>query len=664
MTNARNPFHYLYVGERVSALEFTDIFSTELVQHALPLFQPGNVVLTGANGMGKSMLFKLFQPEVRIAYQEAGKAFPVPGEAGTFIAAGININTAKCNEFGNRRTPEGDHVQELMFGDFFNYFIVGDILNAISLLASNTAVAEALGIQFDDEQRAAFAAAVTADPVWQGYLDGVDGYSALKSAIGGRIQLYRRYMNGNDIDLDPRVARTKTSAGAPMDSVVAALKAVGAVPAGMPFYILVDQYEELATITDADHRKADYRAVVNKVLNSRDPTISYRIGTRGYGWRDHTHVFGTDARLELERDYKLVELEARLRRSENGRTSVFIDFARDVFRRRIEHAAGTGMGIEPHLSPAEMFGRSLTPADEARHITGPAPEARRSIVEIEPDWPAALRESLLALAEEDPLSARLGEAWVRQKGPDKSGPGRPWEDKPYWRKERNEVALLQIAGRRRQRAVLCGEEDIVALSGGNVLLFLSICQMIWDFASQASRREDRRPDLPIGREIQTIAIIRAGRTWLDRIPTEYGRSDDRSRLVQKMGEKFADILLPDRRISNPGQNGISLEIDELDARPDIRRLLVEAVDYGNLVMTEHANRSGRARRRKFYLNPLYCPIFRIPVQRTKEPLYLPVSVFENWLAEAGIIEKAAPNRRQARGDDSGPMLDLFGDDGE
>ena len=74
----RNPFHYLYVGERVSAQEFTDIFSTELVQHSLPLFQPGHVVLSGPNGMGKSMLFNLFQSGVRIAYEKAGKPFPLP----------------------------------------------------------------------------------------------------------------------------------------------------------------------------------------------------------------------------------------------------------------------------------------------------------------------------------------------------------------------------------------------------------------------------------------------------------------------------------------------------------------------------------------------------------------------------------------------------------
>jgi hypothetical protein len=286
------------------------------------------------------------------------------------------------------------------------------------------------------------------------------------------------------------------------------------------------------------------------------------------------------------------------------------------------------------------------------------------VVQNEPDWPSDVITVLKTLANDDPLSARLGEAWIRQKGVGSpiSLDALPWNDKPYWRKERVEVALLQIAGTRRQRAILSGEEDILALSGGNILIFLSICQLIWDFASQASKRDDKQPETPIKWQIQTIGSFRAGRNWLDRITSEYGRSDDRFKLIQKMGEKFAAILLPDRKMSNPGQNGISLSIEELRSKPEILRFLVEAVDYGNLVMTEHTTRSkDRRRRLKFYLNPLYCPLYRIPFQRFKEPLYLSISDFEEWLTEAGIIERLErpkPGKRNPKISDT-PLLDLL-----
>lgn len=662
---ARNPFQQLYVGESLSPTEFTDIFSTALVKHAMPLFEPGHVVLTGTNGMGKTMLFKLFDPEVRLAYAAARKPFPVPDPAGRFIAATINVNTSRCNDFGNRRAPAGENAQELMFGDFLNYFIVIDMLRSVETLAGDVETAAALGLRFDEEARRELAAAIRADPVWEGYLEDAAGYDDLRTRMERRLLLYRRFMNGNEVTLNSEVATTKTSVGEPIRKVVIHLRAASVVPGDLPFFVIIDQYEELASINSPDGRKADYRSVVNKMLNSRDPTVSYRIGTRGYGWRNHLRIFGTDMRLEEERLFKKVELEARLRRTENANVSVFPEFAKDVFRRRVKHAACNGVTIDEGTRIADMFGRSLAPTEVARVLAGSNEESRKRIVVSEPEWPEEVTTFLKELATREPLSAKLGEVWIRQKGvPDELDPDRlPWEMKTYWKKERVEVALLQIAGSRQQRMVFAGEEDILALSGGNILLFLSICQLIWDYASQASEAETKEPDLPIKWEVQTVGIFRAGRNWLDRITSEYGRSLSRFRLVQKLGEEFAEALLSDRKISNPGHNGVSLAIDELGSKPEIFDFLIEAVDFGNLVTSEHANRSDRRRRYKFYLHPLYCPVFRIPYQRIKEPIYLPLDKFEDWLAEASIIEKLdRPSAKKSQGDPpSAPLLDLLAD---
>ena len=54
-----NPFFELYVGDRLSSSEFVNIFSPFLVEHAEALFLPGNVVVKGVQGSGKSMLLKL-----------------------------------------------------------------------------------------------------------------------------------------------------------------------------------------------------------------------------------------------------------------------------------------------------------------------------------------------------------------------------------------------------------------------------------------------------------------------------------------------------------------------------------------------------------------------------------------------------------------------------
>ena len=91
-------------------------------------------------------------------------------------------------------------------------------------------------------------------------------------------------------------------------------------------------------------------------------------------------------------------------------------------------------------------------------------------------------------------------------------------------------------------------------------------------------------------------------------------------------------------MSNPGHNGISFSIEDLRNNIDVYQFLLQAVDYGNLTMVEHATRyRNRKRRLKFYLNPLYCPIFRIPYQHTKEPKYISVDTLRQWLADLDLL---------------------------
>ena len=656
---ATNPFHHLYAGEKVNPAEFVQIFSSRLVEHANPIFQAGHVVLSGIQGSGKSMLYKLFDPAVRIAYAHSGEPFPVAESFSNYIGAGINVNTARCNEFGNRRVADDVTAKETLFGDFFNYLVCTDILWSVSVLGKNDFVRREIGISWDVERIQYFVEIVRDDPVWEGYLSKTATMEELRQQMRVREHKYRRFLNFNDRELDPEVSNSRTSVGEPAKVIARALRNSGIVSEKTELFILVDQYEELATINDQEDG-ADYRSVVNKCI-SRDPTLSYRIGTRGYAWRDHTNVFGSKGHLEQDRDYKLVELDVKLRDQEVGKTSVYPDFANDVFLRRLKFSATPGSRRANAKRISDALGNSLLPRDEALSLAGKSPA---SVLRIEDDWPSWTIEQLEELARDDPLSAKLGEIWYRQKGVP-SEPAEPvWETKAkqYWKKERIEMALLKIAGKRQQRAIYSGEGDILSLSGGNILVFLSLCQYIWDYASQASSNRGTAPELPISETIQTISVFQTARTWLDRIPSDYGRSDDRCRLIQMLGEKFATWLHNDEKMSNPGQNGISLSIEELRQNPDIFLFLVEAVDYGNLTMIEHATRSkDRKRRLKFYLNPLYCPIFRIPYQHTKEPKYIRCRVLRDWLAEAGILNKiySPLKRSKSYADVQLPLLDLM-----
>ena len=365
---ATNPFHHLYAGEKVNPAEFVQIFSNKLVEHANPVFQAGHVVLSGVQGSGKSMLYKLFDPAVRIAYADLGEPFPVASEFANYIGAGINVNTARCNEFGNRRVADDVTAKQILFGDFFNYLVCSDILRSVCLLAENNTVRKDLAIDWNDQKIQGFVELVRNDPVWEGYLSEASTMAELQVRMRDREHKYRRFLNFNDRELDPEVANSKTSIGEPAKVIARALRSSGIISEKTELFILVDQYEELATINDQEDG-ADYRSVVNKCI-SRDPTLSYRIGTRGYAWRNHINVFGSKGHLEQDRDYKLVELDVKLREQEASKTSIYPDFANDVFLRRLKFLATPGSRRANAKRISDALGNSLLPREEARSLAG------------------------------------------------------------------------------------------------------------------------------------------------------------------------------------------------------------------------------------------------------------------------------------------------------
>ena len=104
MISNSNPFAELYVTESVGTDTFATLFSPVLARetqtHAL--FQPGNIVLIGLQGSGKTALMNLLRPEVMIAYRRLGAEWPLPDGLSMFVAAGINLNSSKARDFGQR----------------------------------------------------------------------------------------------------------------------------------------------------------------------------------------------------------------------------------------------------------------------------------------------------------------------------------------------------------------------------------------------------------------------------------------------------------------------------------------------------------------------------------------------------------------------------------
>ena len=229
------------------------------------------------------------------------------------------------------------------------------------------------------------------------------------------------------------------------------------------------------------------------------------------------------------------------------------------------------------------------------------------LIQIDQSWSVETKDRLTKLAKSDSLSARLGEAWLRQKGDQFDLNVRngelPWQVQEYWKKERIEIALLQLASSGQQRPIYAGKVDICDFSNGNILTFISINQHIWaEFFKYETKAQTGPLSVPeIGVDLQSSGIFNASTHWYRRIERETGRNDERVRFIRESAQFLRERVMSDRNLTYPGASGFSLKDSELDQVPSLRDFLGELVDYGNLMVVEHTSKeSNKAVRKKAY----------------------------------------------------------------
>ncbi len=650
-----NPFQELYVTDDPDPKVYVGLFSNVLVEHVMLLFRPGNVLLKGVQGTGKSMLLSLLRPKIRLAYHEAGVEFPIPKELRTFIGAGINLSRSGILNFGHRPIDKDYDEQEmpLYFGDFLNYFIVEDILTTIQTQARHPDVFDGF---VNTRKLAEFANELSKQDCWFKYLDGCCDYDSVLSKIQGRLKQYRRYHTNRLFNLDVEITRSKTDAGEPIARTAQLLKEIGIVPKDTNFFVRIDQLEILLrgdiVNKELGHK---YRQIINKVIGGRDARVSYRIGTRRYDWDKELKLYGMDNKLENLRDYKIVDIDGVLRRSEDIRSWIFPEFAKDVFRKRFEHSGLIDSSTTSNDILEHIFGGRYGASEKLAHYLHNKKNPDK-ILSIEEKWPDLWKDFLRELFKEDVLEAVLASTWVRQRGVKGLSGNRlklsPPSDKPwnnqYWRKERIQQTLMQIASRAAQRMVWAGKDDIIGLSSGNISIFLSICYEIWETFLRTERRKKEieridplSEDMQVDAFIQSMGIHNASNVWFQKI-SEQPDGDDRQRFITFLGNRFKIWLSNDKAMSYPGRNGFSVAnelFQEFEECHVLRNFLNDAVDYGDLYDAPHTTKKGdRKDRTKWYLAQILSPFFQIPHQHIKEPYYLEnISELYEWIVKKSKV---------------------------
>jgi hypothetical protein len=659
----RNPFQELYFSDSVEEEAFVELFSPVPLTSAIhPLFQEGNVVLSGTQGCGKSMLLRLFFPEIRIAYAAKGVPFPVADRAARFVSAGVNLVKSALCDIGQVTLGKGDahDIERLpyFFGDLFNYWVIRDLFTNLQKIAKHEAVFDGI-VQMDRRDR--FADCLVQQDCWFGLLDGCASFEDIEKRIAARIEAYRRWMMMNDHErgVPDEIATRKTAVGEPIARTVECLKRTGVLAKDANVFVRVDQLEELHQQPLERQRKLreGFRQMLNRAFSARDARLHYRIGTRRYGWNrpDQLIVHGSGARLENRRNYFELDLDEEFARKEVRRSWSFPKFAADVFRRRVNYSFDDSATPDEELF-ARIFGRPPTPQDRAERFApksrSPLAIDRVCLLDESEAWTDEWKSWLSKLADENPLDAVLAAAWGRQTGgnsrklPNRSQrpPNSDAWKKKWWRKERLMQAVLQLAARRAQRLLFWGSDDVIALSGGNIMVFLHLCHTVWDLylKEENLKPEAKRGDLMCGKGIpvdtQAAGLQSASRQWHDKLGEQPG-GDVRRRLIDQLGRHLRERLRDDLPMRYPGANGFSLRVDQLESNENhaLWAYLRDAVGYGDLVSAPHTTKNSRGEARvKFYLNPVLSPYFQIPAAHTKEPLYWNVDQLMVLVREAKI----------------------------
>ncbi len=242
------------------------------------------------------------------------------------------------------------------------------------------------------------------------------------------------------------------------------------------------------------------------------------------------------------------------------------------------------------------------------------------------------------------LDLRLAGSWAlqsRQKGIRdaeiiKELEEAPWKKKVWWRKERIEIALLQVASLANQKRRYFGWETVMYLSGANISVFLLICAEIWDVSTKMGL--DPLKDCPLLPTVQADGVFVASEKWRNRDKNERVGGSQRYQVLSILGALIHKVLIRDLAISNPGHSGFSLRETELTG--DKRRggrIHSQCCQLGHIGGTHHTSKlKGDVTRRKWYLHPLLSPVFAIPYKRVKEPLYVKIDDVRAWIFGTGV----------------------------
>lgn len=640
----RNPFHDPLVTELIEEPErYSEMFSERiLVGETLEVFQPVNVVLVGPQGSGKSMILNLIRYIVLSEWISKHGKPPTPlKHISPFFGISVNLVRANFHVFGRRsvsrmmgRGDADQAVDAACAADFLSHYLFREFLNGIKFILSDKGprLRDWLGIDRKSLESETFVNTMASWNAWFGYYSSCNSLDALLSKCEERLYIWRSFLNVNRDDIPKDVWESKSMLEESLHAMGNLLCSISPTSRRIPLFVVIDQYEVLPELNPSYGLML--QRVVNTLIKARDPVVFYKIGARTHDWGKELRVWGAESRIEVQRDYVMINLADILMRKEDAKGWLFPDLARDVANKRVKIE---GHYKFPKRCMEEIFGKW----NAAREAWLYFDKSRKSVVLRKVSSTLKHKIESLCGPDSSPLDLRLAEAWVIERLQRhiteqellKELQECPWR-KLWWQKERKEVALLQIASLARQKRLYFGWKSIIYLSGANISAFLLLCSEIWDMATKMDVHPLR--EIPLPPQVQTEGVYLASEKWCNRDRNEQIGGRKRYEVLSRLGPAIHNTLISDLAISNPGHSGFSLRETDLlgsERGEEVAKFLQKGVNWAVFEERPHTSKKPReaTMRRKWYLHPLLSPTFAIPHKRVKEPLYVTVDEVYNWI---------------------------------
>lgn len=652
-----NPFHDPLVTELIEdPIRYQQMFSERiLVGETLKVFQPANVVLIGPQGSGKSMILNLVRYSVISKWlSETGEPPEPLAQITPYLGISVNLVRANFHAFGRRSISKAHYgavdleLEATCAADFITHYLFREYLKGLTFLMSHEGqhLGKWLRIDKKSVDREILKMA-TWDP-WFGFYKNCRSLDQLVKKCEYRLSTWRSFLNANIDRVPAEVWETKALMEDSLHAMGNLLRDCGPQDEPLSLFVVFDQYEALPELNRV--HGTNLQRIINTLIKARDPVAFYKIGARTYDWGTEVRIWGAESRVEVQRDYATINLADLLMRSEDG-DWLFHDFAKDVAYKRMKEEKYDEDAVE---RIDKIFGPT-NPEEEARIYFG-----KRTAVSIVREVSPRIKRKIESLCGNNPspLDLRLAEAWALQRlrrGVHEHTvlaelPNYPWRNSS-WKKERIQIALLQIASLTNSKRRYFGWKTILYLSGANISSFLLLCSEIWDLAT----KNDLNPfeDVPLPALVQADAIHEASNQWRNRDRNEHTGGRQRWEILSRLGPAIHDALIGDLAISNPGHSGFSLRESELsrsERGERVARFLHDAVSWAILEERAHTSKQREsATRRKWYLHPLLSPAFSVPHIRAKEPLYLTVDEVYEWFFEGKQIRFYSGRARRADG---------------